>query len=1455
MAEFFRGQLDYIFYLYGLSFILMALAALSLVRRGAKDLPWTWLAAFGLMHGCHEWVDMLALNLPDGPAFKLVRTVTMAASFIPLLEFARRGWKAQGGRTPGAWILVPLVGLAASGLLKGPAGLSAACRYALGFPAALLSACVLWRAAAAAKGGLRSGLAVTTVAMTVYAATGLVVSKAPFWPASWINTESFLAQVGMPVQLWRMACAMACMLGIWVHGWVGRPMERRERLVHLRILPPALVLTIALGWLAAQWRGQAVDAQMRQEVLHKVVGLARTIQPERAATLSFTPDDTDRPEFRRLRAQMAAYTQWIADIQWSYTMVLREDGTIVFGPESLPGGHPRGFTVPGTPYEQPPAELAGHFASASPAIVGPYTDERGTFVSGFAPVRDPRTGKVLMMVGVDVLADRWNATITVARLAPILLTLVLVVVLLAGASILHWRGRVGVGRQAWWLRQAEPLVAAALGLALTAGLTLIVRDSGNRRSRADFIAVADATGQIVQQAFDGIRMGLDSLAGFYDGSQNVDAQEFDTYADSQLEQAGVQAWAWVARVEADRKDAVQAAIRQEGAGDFTIHSDTSAGARDPAGGRHEYYPVIRLMPLKGNESALGFDLASEPVRLAAIEDATRTGIASATAPVSLMVKDRPQGMLAFQPVFREGRVLGLALCVIRYQFALEQALAAYGKADSQIHVVLLDVAADGTATAQAACPSMTGQQAPSTSPREYEFRGAYPLFLFGRTLAVVVHAGPAFLAGHRNWAAPATGLAGALLTLVVAAFVASLRNRQITLERQVLQRTRDLEASEQKVKAVLNSLSVGVVIIDAATHRIAQANPKALSMIGGAPRDVLDAVCHQFICPAEVGRCPVTDLGQAVECAERLLVTARGERVPVLKSVARVTVAGQDWLVESFVDITDRKHAEAQLAQVNRQLEEAVGRANRMAAEAELASAAKSAFLANMSHEIRTPMTAILGFADILSQSLQECDHSERHAGDAEHLQIIRRNGEQLLSLINNILDLSKIEAGRMQVERVQCQPVQLVEEVVALMRVRAAEKGLALETRYAFPLPQSIWSDPVRLRQILVNLLGNAVKFTQRGRVEVAVRPQYAPPGGPEGALALVFEVADTGIGMTDEQAARLFQPFSQADASTTRNYGGTGLGLAICRRLAEMLGGDIQVASAAGKGSTFTLTVAAPPACAGRMVWDVQEPRPAAPSPGRRAGTPAQLGRILLAEDGPDNQRLIRTILQKAGAQVDVVSNGRQALEAAREARGAGRPHDAILMDMHMPEVDGYEAVRQLRGEGFAGTPIVALTAHAMAGDRERCIQAGCDDYVSKPINRETLLGVLARVMGGQRPLAAQPAAAAAPATPADAAMVSKYSQDPDMVELVAEFVGRLDERLAEMRLAADAGQWDELRRLAHQMKGAGGSYGYPELTRLAGELEANARAVDTESARLGLMRLAELCRRIRAGLPVRR
>jgi len=376
-------------------------------------------------------------------------------------------------------------------------------------------------------------------------------------------------------------------------------------------------------------------------------------------------------------------------------------------------------------------------------------------------------------------------------------------------------------------------------------------------------------------------------------------------------------------------------------------------------------------------------------------------------------------------------------------------------------------------------------------------------------------------------------------------------------------------------------------------------------------------------------------------------------------------------------------------------------------AKATEASRAKSAFLANISHEIRTPLGAMLGFAELV------LDQHNLQPQQADFIGKIVTNGQQLLRIVNEVLDLSKAESDHIQVEKVQFSLPYLIDEVVSLLSNQAAEKGLSFSVKVSSNLPPIVFTDPLRLRQILINIIGNAIKFTQAGGIEVLVDFRESPPSDSTGVLS--FIISDTGIGITPEQAQRLFEPFVQADESMTRKFGGTGLGLFLSRKLAKLMGGDVSLESShTGQGSQFRvfINVDVNPRV-------LSESETMVPFSGKGESALAKKGRrrILVVDDSEDNQTLVKAFLAKIDVQVDTAGSGKDGVEMILED-----PYDLVLMDIQMPEMDGFEAVRKLRQNQYHGT-IVALTAHGMKGDRERCLDGGFDDYLCKPVTRKSL------------------------------------------------------------------------------------------------------------------------------------
>lgn len=671
----------------------------------------------------------------------------------------------------------------------------------------------------------------------------------------------------------------------------------------------------------------------------------------------------------------------------------------------------------------------------------------------------------------------------------------------------------------------------------------------------------------------------------------------------------------------------------------------------------------------------------------------------------------------------------------------------------------------------------------------------------------------------------------------------ALKKAHDELEDRVVERTRELHESGSRLRTILDRIPTGVMLIDAEKHTIVDANPVACEMIGAAKEKVIGSVCHEFICPSQCGKCPVTDLKREVENDEHTLLKVNGESLPVLKTVVPLLLDGRNLLLEVFVDISERKRSEEEIL-----------RAKELA---EAANVAKSQFLANMSHEIRTPLNAIIGFADLLHRTGGQCDQAEL----LDYIDTIHASGQHLLCLINDILDLSKIEADRLEIEQVRCSPHTIVGEVVSVLRVKALEKNLSLDYSWRSGVPESILTDPARFRQLLMNIVSNAVKFTHDGKVEIAAE---LVQDGPEPQL--VVRVTDTGVGIAQEKFEAIFDPFVQADSSVTRQFGGTGLGLTISRRIAQALGGGIEIESEVGKGSTFTISVATGP------LDDVPILDAPASDAVRGGGgmapevaLPSIAGaRVLVVEDGDTNRKLLGLVLEKAGAKVETAENGQLGVEIAMK-----QPFDLILMDMQMPVMDGYSATTMLRQNGIA-VPIIALTAHAMKGDQEKCAAAGCSGYITKPIDADQLICMMAEFLADYGVKTSHETLAACPAS-AESAFRSKQTttifkkftsgkslfstlptEDSDFREIVEEFIERLREQLSAMQRAVESQDLVELARLAHWLKGAGGTAGFPAFTKPAKHLESAIRDEQCDAIESTLAEIMLLAQRLTAAPP---
>ena len=486
--------------------------------------------------------------------------------------------------------------------------------------------------------------------------------------------------------------------------------------------------------------------------------------------------------------------------------------------------------------------------------------------------------------------------------------------------------------------------------------------------------------------------------------------------------------------------------------------------------------------------------------------------------------------------------------------------------------------------------------------------------------------------------------------------------------------------------------------------------------------------------------------------------------------------------------------------------------------KADNANSAKSIFLANMSHEIRTPLTSIIGFSEtLLDQDLSQYEHNKS-------VKTVIRAGKHLQALINDVLDLSKIEAGKLEIEKQQVSLFSIISDVEQLAEHQAKNKNITFNVEYNMPLPLTVCTDPLRLKQILINLTNNAVKFTEKGGVTISISYE-------QDTDLIKFDVIDSGIGMTPEQQDKLFEAFTQADSSTTREFGGTGLGLYLSKVLVEMLGGTISIQSTKDLGSTFSASISTGNIDQRQLITELSD-IPKEITEGDLLTTAQFDGHILLAEDNIDNQNLISLYIKKMGASITIVNNGEAAIEKALE-----NDYDLILMDMQMPVMDGITATSLLRARGYQ-TPVIAITANVMPEDIKKCMDAGCNDFLTKPIDRyrfnQTLAGIL------------KPSAISS-----QSSIVSTLlSIDDSFSDLVSEFIDQLPSMIEVISTASDENNLPLLKNKIHDLKAVGGNYGFMQITDVARKMETELSSGSGTNLEPYINELRELSKKIQKG-----
>ena len=1233
------SQADYLWFCCGLAGLLLGAICLAFRSSGVGRGPaWNWLAAFGLLFGAYSWLEALAQA--DLEPHRLVQAILPALSCAALLEFGRRGVARDAKTWLPAWVTPAALAVAWSGWAAGPDGFAAAWRYALALPGGLLAARTLLIASRLLTDKGRGGLAAAGIALGSWGVvTGLIVPRAGFIPASVLNDQSLAAATGLSVLVLQVPCVVLASWALWSYVRAVTVVRDRSLAVLGGLAPWGFTAIVVLSWLVGDLRGDLVDQQIRDDAQRQSTAIASTLTADLARRLTFTAADKDNPAYRLTSRQMRAYGR-ATGLRCIYSLAIR-GSAIVFGPESLLPGDPLS-SPPGTVYKMPPAATWSVFRSGQPAVVGPVADEYGTFITGLAPVVDSGAGEVLMLVGVDIIADQWRVSVARSRLPPMAATLLLVAIVVAAMAALGARQRLEPDRQGR-LRHTETVVTAAVGLALTATLVAGLHDAGVRQEVRSLAAVAEAVGRRPATNIEGMRDAIVDVTRYLESSDSVSRDEFRWFTAPVLGSFAC-LYGWAPRVPAHRRASFEAAVRGQGIAGFEIRKLDWSGRPVRAADRPVYYPITYLEPARDGSPFIGMDLMSDPVSRAAVEEAIRTQAPAIRGPVALETKRSALrvNLLCTPAMGRDGRQpSGCLVLALPISGMLDRALAANVRDQPGLEVDLLDITGPGDLTVLGSSAGRAGTrlQAPLRAP----LTTVFPVFAHGRAHAVLLRAGPGYYRDDPLSGPNVALVLGLLLSAAVTALVGFLRSRQQYAEQQVVERTRALQESEDRLASIFHAVSEAVLLYDPGSDTIIDVNDRLLEIFG-YPREQALRLSLADLCAAP----PDVVLARAGPQAQRALASERVIAEWELKdssgrtfwgevSTTAARIAGRPCIIATMRDITERRQAEAERAKLEDQLRQA----RKMEAVGQLAG--------GIAHDFNNILQAISGHAELALQRVGP------EGPAADRLRHIDEAAERAAVLVSQLLAFSRRQIMKPE-------PLDPNEVIATLLKMLGSLIGEHIRLDF---VPGhglgTIHADRGMLEQVLMNLCVNARDAMPDGGTltieteDVVLDESHAEthPGARPGRYALIT-VTDSGCGMDAETLERAFEPFF-----TTKEVGrGTGLGLATVYGIVHQHDELIYIYSEKGVGTSF-------------KVYLPSAEQVAAPAR-RRAEESVAGGKetILIAEDDEMVRNLAAEVLTDAGYSVLTANDGAQALAVLQDR---GHAVDLMLLDVVMPHMGG--------------------------------------------------------------------------------------------------------------------------------------------------------------------------------------
>jgi len=1356
--SFLTHQIDYLAFITAFSLMTTGIVFLFLSIEHKGRLPWIWPAMFGLLQSIYCLLTMLSLSLPDTIVLQAAQPVIYILSFLALAEFSRRSMRIQAGHNPGILIYIALlIPVMVSGMFS-LSCFEAACYLAFALPSGFLAALILWKERSTGletPAGKRLGLA--SICLLTYTLIIIIIGSDTgfsfvtlFIPDAYNGILTFILHLGLAISSFVMFIAFTLFFSS-----LSENSEQTEK--HLPVTKWfvwAIGFVLVAGWLFTEWTGTLEDNTQRKIILTQARIASKAIDIPALLTLTGSSEDLAIPGYIHIKSHLMGIHSANPLYRFVYLMGRKGKKVFFYADSELPDS--KDYSPPGQPYEESKDEFLQTFDPGNEITEGPLSDEWGTWISTSIPVKDPQSGKVLAVLGIDVNASTWMRKIYAARRQPILATMIITLLVLAFAidrrrsrlyhlkvvqseqrlryamdamseGVWDWDIRTGkIDYNKHWVATLGysfeeipllgdirksiihpddlPVVTESLEAYLLGRTPIYECEARLKTATGEYRYILDR-GKVVEKDAEGAPIRM-----------------VGTFTDITLRK----------KIEQDRRRSEEQ-YRQlvENASDVIVETDASGYIQfinpacerligyttDECVGKH-YLDFIRSDFHKEFARATGRQFVKKTPSIYFEAALIRKDGGEVWIGQNIKLLRDGDTPLGFHAVARDITEIRRAEDALRkseeqYRQLVENASDIIYETDASGYFRYLNPAAEKNCGYS--INEFIGKHYMDFIPKRYHNELARLVGRqFVKKIPTISHEIPMITKdGREVWLWQSVSLIFDNDTDTVTGF--RVVARDITEKKQAEDA---LKESEERLHAVFDHVQAGIILIDPATHTIISTNKMAADLCGTTPEQMTGRICHDQICPAVKGECPITDLEQTVDNDERTLLTLDGRRIPILKTVINVSIGGKAYLLESFIDITARKRAEEALLQSKEELEKTnklLEQANllgiEMTIKAETANKAKSEFLANMSHEIRTPMNGILGMSELLLGT-------DLNAKQVQYADIIRKSGDALINLINDILDFSKIEADKLDLEVIDFDLRVTIEDLADLLSVRAAEKDIELSCLIEPEVPTRLRGDPGRLRQIIMNLSGNALKFTDQGEVAIMVGLIEER----DESVSLKFSISDTGIGIPSDKIPILFSAFTQVDTSTTRKYGGTGLGLAISKRLVEMMGGTISVESTAGLGATFTFTA-----------MFMKQPWVAPAWPKMLEGISGQ--HVLIVDDNATNRAVLSLLCDTWGVRYEEASGGEEALILLKGAHQKGDPFRVAILDAILKGMSGEELGRNIRKDPLIkDTSLVMLSSLAQRGEASRLKEAGFDAYLTKPVKQSQLFDCLTTVLGIQ-------------------------------------------------------------------------------------------------------------------------